>query len=183
MYNFQTSRVKLTRIALIAFLSLGVACAGDDYRRAAEQRHAEAQHNPVLMYVNGEDVPQDATEAVKWLRRAAEQGLAEAQYNLGVSYARGEGVPQDATEAVKWYRRAAEQGFAEAQYNLGEMYADGRGVPRNNQEAYVWFSLAAAGGSSRGKQLRDATGQQLSSAERTAAQQKATRLLETIHNR
>ena len=58
------------------------------------------------MYANGEGVPQDYAEAVKWYRRAAEQGYAAAQYNLGAVYATARGVPQDYAEAVKWYRRA-----------------------------------------------------------------------------
>lgn len=89
---------------------------------------------------------------------------------------------QDNTEAVKWYRRAAEQELALAQYNLGVMYAKGEGVPRNDQEAYVWFSLVAVSDSSSEKQLRDAIGQKLSSAERAAAQEKAAQLWEMIHN-
>ena len=63
------------------------------------------------MYDNGEGVPQDYKEAIKWYRLAAEQGNANAQYNLGLMYDNGEGVPQDYKEAVKWYRLAAEQGM------------------------------------------------------------------------
>ena len=77
------------------------------------------------MYDNGEGVPQDYKEAVKWYRLAAEQGHAKAQYNLGLMYDNGEGVPQDYKEAVKWYRLAAEQGVASAQTNLGFMYYNG----------------------------------------------------------
>ena len=64
----------------------------------------------VLCTTNGDGVPQDYKEAVKWYRLAAEQGYADAQYNLGLMYSNGEGVPQDYKEAVKWYRLAAEQG-------------------------------------------------------------------------
>ena len=62
------------------------------------------------MYDNGEGVPQDDAEAVRWFRLAAEQGEARAQFNLGIRYANGEGVPQDDAEAIRWYRLAAEQG-------------------------------------------------------------------------
>jgi uncharacterized protein len=71
----------------------------------------------------GQGVPEDDAEAVKWYRMAAEQGLANAQLNLGVMYDYGQGVPEDDAEAVKWYRMAAEQGLANAQFNLGYMYA------------------------------------------------------------
>ena len=61
----------------------------------AEQGHATAQFNLGLLYANGQGVPQDFAEAVKWTRLAAEQGQVSAQYNLGLMYANGEGVPQD----------------------------------------------------------------------------------------
>ena len=96
------------------------------------------------MYDNGEGVPQDYAEAVKWYRLAAEQGDALAQNNLGAMYDNGEGVPQDYAEAVKWYRLAAEQGYALAQNNLGLMYEDGHGVPRDYVRAHMWLNLAAS---------------------------------------
>jgi TPR repeat protein len=51
------------------------------------------------MYDNGEGVPQDKAEAVRWYRLAADQGDAQAQTNLGVKYAMGEGVLQDNVQA------------------------------------------------------------------------------------
>ena len=67
------------------------------------------------MYANGQGVPQNYAEAVKWYRLAADQGNATAQFNLALMYANGQGVPQNYAEAVKWYRLAADQGDAEAQ--------------------------------------------------------------------
>ena len=56
----------------------------EELRARAEQGDADAQANLGLMYYNGEGVPQDYAEAVRWFRLAAEQGDADAQYNLGV---------------------------------------------------------------------------------------------------
>jgi TPR repeat protein len=70
------------------------------------------------MYGNGEGVPQDFTEAVKWWRLAADQGHAGAQCNLGVKYAQGTGVQQDFTKAARLFKLAAEQGNATAITNL-----------------------------------------------------------------
>jgi len=58
------------------------------------------------MYYNGQGVPQDYVQAVKWYRLAAEQGVANAQVNLGVMYVNGQGVPRDYVQAVKWYNLA-----------------------------------------------------------------------------
>ena len=48
------------------------------YRKAAEQGDAAAQNNLGFMYINGEGVPQDYQEALKWYSLAAEQGHADA---------------------------------------------------------------------------------------------------------
>ena len=74
-----------------------------------------------MMYRQGQGVPQDYKEAVKWYRLSAEQGVADAQYQLGFDvFQNGQGVPQDYKEAIKWYRLSAEQGrCSNAQYILG----------------------------------------------------------------
>ena len=59
------------------------------------------------MYANGEGVPQDYAEAVKWYRLAVEQGNALAQRNLGIMYYNGHGVPQDYVRAHMWLNLAA----------------------------------------------------------------------------
>ena len=66
------------------------------------------------MYAGGRGVPQDDTEAVKWLRKAAEQGDADAQFGLGLMYAGGRGVPKDDVQAYAWYNIASAQGNASA---------------------------------------------------------------------
>ncbi|MBP0118666.1 MAG: sel1 repeat family protein, partial [Candidatus Nitrotoga sp.] len=95
---------------------------------------------------NGQGVPQDFKEAVKWYRLAAEQGHALAQFNLGGVYDKGRGVAKDYKEAVRWYKLAAEQGDVDAQYNLGYMYAKGQGVLQDYIYAHMWFNLASMRG-------------------------------------
>ena len=51
------------------------------------------------MYFNGDGVPQNDAEAMKWYSKAAEQGLAAAQDKLGLMYTKGEGVGQSDIEA------------------------------------------------------------------------------------
>ena len=106
----------------LAFLLLAFSCLAmfqpgcskvqdiDQLRQAAEQGDAEAQNKLGAMYANGERVPEDAREAVKWFRKAAEQGFASAQYNLGLMYDNGEGVPEDYVKAYAWINLAAAQG-------------------------------------------------------------------------
>ena len=145
------------------------------YSPAAEEGKPDAQYKLGRMYRQGEGVPKDDREAVKWFLLAAEQGDAEAQYNLGVMYSKGEGVAEDDREAVKWYRKAAAQGLAPAQHNLGVMYANGRGVPEDYVKAYAWLNLAAAQGDEsavKGKDLLRSrmTAEQVAEAQKLAAE-------------
>jgi uncharacterized protein len=59
------------------------------------------------MYVNGQGVEKDYTEAVKWYRKAAEQNYALAQSNLGLMYKNGQGLEKDYVEAYAWLNLAA----------------------------------------------------------------------------
>jgi TPR repeat protein len=113
----------------------------------AKQGNASAQNDLGLMYIEGNGVPKDELEAVKWYRKSAEQGNAVGQAHLGAIYARGYGgVTQNYAEAFKWSRKAAEQGNADAQNMLGFAYASGKGVPQDYSEAAKWFRKAAEQG-------------------------------------
>jgi TPR repeat protein len=94
-------------------------------------------------YMNGDGLPKDEKEAIRWFTRAAEQGYAKAQHNLGVCYAFGNGVAEDKVESVRWFRKAAEQGIAESQYNLGVSLQNGIGVKMDGVEAVKWYRRAA----------------------------------------
>jgi len=120
-------------------------------QRAAEEGDAQAQFDLGAMYVKGNGVAKNYTEAEKWFRKAAEQGNAKAQSMVGAMYYDGQGgVAQDYTEAMKWYRKAAEQGLAQAQFTLGVMYDNNQGVAQNDAEADAeavkWYRKAAEQG-------------------------------------
>jgi TPR repeat protein len=63
-----------------------------------------------MMQAEGEGVPQNDAEAVKWFRLAAEQDYADAQFFLGGMYGLGRGVPVDNVEAYMWVSLAAARG-------------------------------------------------------------------------
>jgi uncharacterized protein len=125
------------------------------------------------MYANGQGVPRNDAEAVKWDRLAADQGDTNAQTFLGFSYANGQGVPRNYAEAVKWYRLAAEQGNVVAQYDLGLMYNDGNGVPQDYVRAHMWFNLSAAQGDQDGIKNRDDVSSKMTPAQLAEAQKLA----------
>jgi len=153
------------------------ALQSGDYRAAfaifktgAEQGDAGAQYILGVMYNNGEGVPENDAEAVRWYRKAAKQGHAGAQYFLGLFYAMGKGVPENDAEAFRWFRKAAKQGHADAQYNLGEMYAIGTGVPEDYVQAYMWANLAAAQGVDHAPELKSELRRQMTNAQIAEAQ-------------
>ena len=172
--------------SLLMAVVLLLLCGGCDFRTTrekAEQGDAEAQLRLGWMYYEGEGVPQDFVEAVKWYRKAAKQEYADAQYNLGWMYRKGDGVPQDEVEAVKWWRKAAEQGFAVAQFNLGLMYDRGQGVPQNFIEAYAWLFLAKANGYEESSKAVSILEKRLTAEQREKGQERAAELQRLIEQK
>jgi TPR repeat protein len=117
--------------------------AFNELQPLALEGNASAQALLGNMYLTGKGVPEDSTEAVRWLRLAADQGEVRAQISLTKMYLFGEGVPQDYAEAVRWMRLAADQGDVLSQSILGNMYLKGEGVPQDYAEAVRWTRLAA----------------------------------------
>jgi len=62
------------------------------------------------MHTNGNGVPEDDKEAVKWWRKAAAQADSIAQFSLGFAYYWGEGVPEDYIQAYAWLNISAANG-------------------------------------------------------------------------
>ncbi len=93
--------VKLTLLCFVVFVASTAVVAAENQtdqdvealRLAAEQGDAEAQRNLGVKHVEGDGVPQDDTEAVRWFRLAADQGHAGAQTNLRLMSAGGGGEP------------------------------------------------------------------------------------------
>ena len=107
--------MKYILILTVLLASTTIAAATfDETMAAAKQGEAYAQHNIGYMYDNGEGVPENDAEAVKWYRKAADQGYADAQYNLGFGYATGEGVPENNIRAYVWWSMAKTQGQTSA---------------------------------------------------------------------
>ena len=172
------------RALLILFLLLSLTApvaAGqhDGLVADAEQGDASAQYNLGVMYANGEGVPQDYAEALKWYHLAAEQGYAAAQFGLGTMYLYSNdygvlyGVLQDYAEAARWYRLAAEQGYDSAQTQLAFMYDRGRGVMQDYILAHMWFNLAASQESEIGRKNRDRMAKKMTPAQIAEAQKLA----------
>ncbi len=81
-----------------------------EWRPLAEEGSAAAQFNVGRMYLDGQGVPQDPSQAAKWFERAAEQDYEKAQLNLGAMYGSGNGVKRDYVQAYKWLNICAAKG-------------------------------------------------------------------------
>ena len=99
-------------------------------RKEADKGVTIAQVRLGTAYNEGEGVPRDHAEALRWFMKAAEQSDADArcaQCLLGLAYREGDGVPQDYAEAVLWFTKSADHGYAPAQCFLGNAYSEGQG--------------------------------------------------------
>jgi TPR repeat protein len=86
--------------------------AAKEWRPLAEQGDAADQFNLGLLYLDGQGVPQDLDQAIKWFTRAAQQDYDKAQLNLGAMYASGKGLKRDYVQAYKWLNICASRGNA-----------------------------------------------------------------------
>lgn len=112
-------------------------------RAAAVSGNPAAQYEVGQRYANGDNVPQDLSQAAYWYNQAADQGLAIAQYRLATLYEKGRGVAKDDAKARVWYEKAATKGNVKAMHNLAVIYAEGRGARQDFTTAARWFGDAA----------------------------------------
>jgi TPR repeat protein len=113
------------------------------WRPLAVQGNPVAQNNLGIMYLDGKGVPQNTSEAVRYLSLSAAAGSSLGQNNLGGLYRDGKGVPRDYGKAGQWFAASAAQGNSAGMYNLGLMYEMGQGIKAEPFHAYMWYALAA----------------------------------------
>lgn len=78
------------------------------YKQAAVRGVVHAQFNLGVIYLNGEDVPQDYLQAEALFRLAAEKGFVMSMVNLAQMYWKGCGdVPKNIDLAKQWLTLAA----------------------------------------------------------------------------
>jgi putative methionine-R-sulfoxide reductase with GAF domain len=90
----------------------------DELRKLAERGDASAQWMLGTRYHNGEGLPQDDAQAMRWFERAADQGYPDAQATSGAYYWAGRGVPKDLVKAYFWSTLALHQGDSSMESRL-----------------------------------------------------------------
>lgn len=135
---------------------------------AANAGLAPAEFRLGTLYERGIGVTRSRDTAKAWYDRAAGRGHVKAMHNLAVLLSEaGEG--RDLRRAVSWFEKAARHGLVDSQFNLAVLYVRGLGVAADPVAAYRWFALAARQGDQEAAVRRDEVGQELSPADRGAA--------------
>lgn len=124
------------------------AAAHAIYLSLANQNDPKACYNLGLMSQNGDGVPKNMDEAVKWYTKSAELGYKEAQYTLGSLVFQRQIHSISYPQAVAYYEQAAQQGHVKSQLNLGMLYLRGEVIEQDMPNAVKWLSLAASNNNS-----------------------------------
>ena len=91
------------------------------YLSAALRGQNRAQNDLGLMFLNGEGVERNPSEAVLWLTSAYNNGNGMSAYNLGCMFRDGAGLPKDIEMARALYNEAVAMGNANAKSALNEL--------------------------------------------------------------
>jgi TPR repeat protein len=99
------------------------------------------------MLYTGENVAENKSVAIAFVKRSAEADYGPAQVMMGrMSYFGDVGLPKNLNDAARWAKLAAETGTPEGQTFYGQILYEGAGVPKDIREAFRWTGLAAAQG-------------------------------------
>lgn len=117
------------------------------------------------MYLQGQGVPADTTEAIAWLHKVVDQRFsvdgrmrfdpahpelmsvrAEAAMTLAKIYMVGHGVPRDLRKARGYYEMASDAGYIPATAMLGTAYLSGFAGDKNIDKGIKYLKEAAEAG-------------------------------------
>lgn len=106
---------------------------------------AEAFQRIAEMYENGEELPQNYSEAASWYGKAADAGSLSSGVRLASLLLVSKSVPADYERARDLCKRAAEKNYPPAMFCLGVIYEQGQGLAADQVAAAKWFTRAADG--------------------------------------
>jgi TPR repeat protein len=136
MFNFESRAGQHSR-------EEGARLLGD----AAKLGHAAAAYDLGLLYLQGQQFPQDFSRAAELFLQASEGGNPEAQYALATMYKEGRGVPQDKTKAMQLMGLASVAGNVDSMVEYAIAQFNGDGVAKDEAAAARLFLVAARRGS------------------------------------
>ena len=111
-------------------------------QKNAELGNADCQYQLAMMYIYGNDVPEDNTLAFNLLKKASAQNHIEATYNLAICYHYGHGTEIDLKTAFQLYLNCANAGYGKGMVLIGRFYNRGIYVSRDCKKAEYWLNKA-----------------------------------------
>jgi TonB family protein len=118
-----------------AYESKNYALALLELRPLAESGDAEAEALLGAMYLQGNGMDKNESEAVAWYSKAAAHGNTEAQLVLSEMYREGKGVGKDATMSAYWQWKASVAFAAAAKKILFAEITKDRAVALSNKNS------------------------------------------------
>ena len=114
--------------------------------QAAEAGDADAMVQLGIMYISGNDIPEDRNKGFEYFKKAAEQDNADGYAGLGLCYENGLGTSGNIKLAVQNYKKAAEGGNTVSMIRLYNLYRQGEMVVQDPNAAIKYLRLAADSG-------------------------------------
>lgn len=117
-------------------------------RQGAESGDPDAQTDLANIYLQGNLVPRDMTEARRWYEKVAAQNQANAAHVLGQIYWNGDGVPKDNARAAQLWRISFAGGREDSAFYLGDEafvragQGPGKWIVEDLEEARDWYAKA-----------------------------------------
>ncbi|RJT25300.1 sel1 repeat family protein [Chakrabartia godavariana] len=115
-------------------------------RAASQKGNVNASLELGNIYLSGEIVPQNKSEAFSFYMKCALLDNEYCSYAVGKSYFEGIGTVKNDRLAVSWYQRSASKSFAPAQFSLGLLQSEGIGLAKNKVASFELFMSAAKQG-------------------------------------
>lgn len=117
------------------------------YESAMGDNNPVAQHNLASMYLDGEGVKRNYSQAFKYYERAIKNNYPPSFNSLGLCYGQGTGVTASLSHSFELTRKSALMGFPIAMNNLALIYKNGEGVEKDMEKSHEWQRKASECGS------------------------------------
>ncbi|MCI7212461.1 MAG: relaxase MobL [Ruminococcus bromii] len=113
------------------------------YSEKVSKSEAYKEYLMGLMFLKGDGLKKDFSNAYESLLLAATNGYTHANYYIGNMYYCGLGFEQSYENALNYYKKAAEKNDNYAKCKVAEMYINGKGTEKNINIAISWLESAA----------------------------------------
>lgn len=132
--------------ALKAYKAKNYEKALSIWREEVKAENDQAMANLGLMYLKGEGVEKDFSQAKDWFDKASTYDNASANYNLALMYQTKIGVKEDRVKAIDYFRKAVKSEHQGANFRLGLLLLQDRTDEALVREGFECMLNAALSG-------------------------------------